>query len=274
MNGGSGFAVSTASLPGDGPVAVIDGGKAAVIPEELYVPPDALVVFLKSFEGPLDLLLYLIRRQDFDILDLPMAEIAGQYMNYMEKMQQLQLDTVSDYLVMAAMLAEIKSRALLPRSPADEEEEDPRVELVRRLLEYQRFKDAAERIDILPRTERDFVPVTVEASGVGKEKVRPRVDIEDIVTALQGVLIRAEFRRSHRITREPLSVRERIGQILSLTANGGFVEIGECFTAQEGRGGVVVALLALLELMRSRAIEVIQVSSFGPIRIRRASPAG
>ncbi len=264
------FTLGVESLPeGSSPVAVVDGDRIARVPEELYIPPDALVVFLTSFEGPLDLLLYMIRREDFDILALPMAEIAEQYMGYMEKMQQLQLDVVSDYLVMAVMLAEIKSRALLPRLPEDEEE-DPRAELVQRLLEYQRFKDAALHIEDLPRMERDFISVTLPASGVSREKAWPRVRVEDIVAALQRVLLRAEFRRSHRIVREPLSVRERISRILSLTAGGGFVEIGECFTAREGRSGVIVTLLALLELMRSRAIEVVQVSSCGPIRFRRA----
>ena len=249
--------------------AVIDGKRMTGIPEEIYIPPDALVVFLESFEGPLDLLLYLIRNQGFDILALPIAEITEQYLQYMEKMRELQLDIVADYLVMAATLAEIKSRMLLPRPPADEEEEDPRARLIHRLLEYQRFREAAERIDVLPRIERNFAPVTLPSPSVKREKTWPHVNIEDIVSALQGVLLRAEFNRSHRVVREPLSVRERINRILLLVANNGFVEFGECFTAEEGRSGVIVTLLALLELMRSRAIEVIQVSLIDPIRIRK-----
>ncbi len=252
--------------------AVVAGKVFTKIPEDLYIPPDALLVFLESFEGPLDLLLYLIRRRNFDILALPVAEITEQYMQYVERMKELQLQLAADYLVMAAMLAEIKSRMLLPRPPSDDDEEDPRAELVRRLLEYQRFKNAAEKIGVLPRLERELTRVTVPSPGVTPEKAWPHVGIEDIVAALQDVLNRVEFNRSHHVMREPLSVRERISTILSLTAAREFIELGDCFTAAEGRSGVVVTLLALLELMRSHAVEVVQVSLFGPLSIRKAHP--
>ncbi len=257
-------------VPDNGaPPAVVRGEPFTGIPEDLYIPPDALLVFLESFEGPLDLLLYLIRRQNFDILALPVAKITEQYMQYIDRMQELRLQLAADYLVMAAMLAEIKSRMLLPRPPSDEEEEDPRAELVRRLLEYQRFKDAMEKLSVLPRLERDLMSVTVPSVGLKPEKVWPKVEMEDIVAALQNVLVRVEFNRSHRVTREPLSVRERMSRILALTAAREFVALGDCFTAEEGRSGVVVVLLALLQLMRSRAVEVVQVSLFGPIRVRK-----
>ena len=250
--------------------AVVRGKTFTDIPEDLYIPTDALLVFLESFEGPLDLLLYLIRRQNFDILALPVAEITEQYMQYIDKMRELRLELAADYLVMAAMLAEIKSRMLLPRPPLEEEEEDPRAELVRRLLEYQRYRDAADKISALPRLERDLASVVVPFPDKNKpERVWPEVGIEDIVAALQGILDRARLNRSHRVMREPLSVRERMSGILLLAADRDFISLGDCFTAVEGRSGVVVTLLALLELVKSRAIEVVQVSLFGAIRIRR-----
>ena len=255
--------------PAETASAIVQGKAFTEIPEDLYIPSDALLVFLESFEGPLDLLLYLIRRHDFDILALPVAEITEQYTRYIDKMQELRLEIAADYLVMAATLAEIKSRMLLPRPPVDEEEEDPRAKLVQRLLEYQRFKDAAERIGILPRLERELTPVNLPSPGVKIEKTWPKVGVEDVVAALREVLLRAEFNRSHRVVRESLSVRERVSGILSLTAAREFVLLGDCFTAEEGRSGVVVTLLALLELMRSDAIEVVQVSPFGSIQIRR-----
>ncbi len=253
----------------DASPAVVEGKVFTEVPEDLYIPPDALLVLLESFEGPLDLLLYLIRRRNFDILALPVAEITRQYMQYIDKMQELRLELAADYLVMAAMLAEIKSRMLLPRPPAEEEEEDPRAELVRRLLEYQRFKDAAEKIDFLPRLERDLTLVVTPSPGAKPEKTWPNVGMGDIVAVLQEALRRSEFGRSHHIMREPLSVRERMSRILSLTATREFVALGDCFSAEEGRSGVVVVLLALLELMRSHAVEVVQISLFGPIRVRR-----
>ena len=247
--------------------AVVQGKTFTKIPKDLYIPADALLVFLESFEGPLDLLLYLIQRQGFDVLSLPVADITAQYMQYIDKMQELRVELAADYLVMASMLAEIKSRMLLPRPSLEEEEEDPRAELARRLLEYQRFKDAAERFDSLPRLERDLSPVMVPSPSIKIKKTWPRVEMEDIVIALNEVSIRAEFNRSHRIVRESLSIRERISYILLLASSNEFVLLGDCFTAKEGRGGVVVTLLALLELMRSNTIEVVQVSLFSPIRI-------
>ena len=258
-------------VPGQDPrsAVLVEGKVFSRIPEDLYVPPDALRVFLDSFQGPLDLLLYLIRRQNLNILELPIAEIAAQYMQYIDKMREVRLELAGEYLVMAAMLAHIKSRMLLPRPPSDKEEEDPRAELVRRLLEYQRFKDAADKINVLPRVERDVAQVMVVAENLGDEKIWPEVRMEEIVAALQNVLTRVQLNRSHRVTREPLSVRDRMSGILSLTAENQFVELSDCFTLEEGRSGVVVSLLALLELVRSHAVEMIQAVTFGPIRIRR-----
>ena len=265
------LALVVAEPDADGAYVGTPGGDkvSTAVPEDLYIPPGAMRIFLDSFEGPLDLLLYLVRRQDFDILLLPVAEVSEQYMKYIARMKALRLELAADYLLMAAMLAEIKSRMLLPRPPATEDMEDPRAELVRRLLEYQRFKDVSEKIGGLPRLERELAQVVVPSPGVEPRKVWPSVGIDDIVAALQNVLARAEFKRSHQIMREPLSVRERISTILSLTAGRDFIGLGDCFTAEEGRSGLIVTLLALLDLMRSQVIEVVQPHLFGPIRIHR-----
>lgn len=253
----------------DCPVALVAGEKLAAFPDELYIPPDALRIFLDSFEGPLDLLLYLIRKKNIDILELPIAAVTEQYMTYIEMMHEVQIDVAAEYLVMASTLAEIKSRSLLPRANIeDEDEDDPRAELVRRLLEYQRFKHAAENIDALPRMERDHTKVAVEAGNIHIEKPQPTVALSDIVAVLRDVLERAELHRSHYIERESLSVKERMTIILTSLAARRMVLFSSCFTPEEGRDGVIVTLLAILELSRAGSLDFVQPEPYAPIYLR------
>jgi segregation and condensation protein A len=249
------------------PFALVQG-RQMMPPQDLYIPPDALEVFLEAFEGPLDLLLYLIKRNNLDILDIPIAEITRQYMQYIELMQDLRLELAAEYLVMAAMLAEIKSRLLLPRPASVEEEEDPRAELVRRLQEYERFKQAASDLDQLPRMERDIWPVDVAAPETRVVKMPPPVDLREILIAFQEVMTRAEMYSHHHVTLEPLSVRERMTNILQQINSEQFTAFGSLFTVEEGRRGVVVTLLAILELVKESLIEMIQNEAFGPIYVK------
>lgn len=247
---------------------MVRGVPMLTLPQDLYIPPDALEVILEAFEGPLDLLLYLIRRQNLDILDIPIAEITGQYMEYVELMKGLRLELASEYLVMAAILAEIKSRMLLPRTPRHEDEEDPRAELVRRLQEYERFKKAALDLDALPRLGRD---VFLTRTGVPPGPVRrlpPSVDLRELLLALRGVLARADLHTSHRIERQSLSLRERMAKVLERMRGAGFVPFAHLFELNEGRAGVVVTFLALLELIRDASIELVQPEPFAPIHAR------
>jgi len=238
------------------------------LPQDLYIPPDALEIFLETFEGPLDLLLYLIKRQNLDVLDIPIAEITRQYMGYIELMRRGRLELAAEYLVMAAMLAEIKSRMLLPRPGSDDGiEEDPRTELVRRLQEYERFKTAAESLDDLPRLERDCWPVTAVCE-VELSRCPPQVELDDLLAALQGILARSALYEHHHISREPLSVRERMSLILETLDSVKFTSFTTLFTVEEGRSGVVVTLLALLELIRSQLLELVQSEAYAPIYIR------
>ena len=250
------------------PFAVVSGSTITAIPEDLYIPPDSLKIFLETFEGPLDFLLYLIRRQNLNIMELPIAKIAAQYAQYIEMMNSMQLELAAEYLLMSATLAEIKSRMLLPRPPEEEDEEDPRAELVRRLLEYQRFKKVAGDIDMLHRLERDLMAIEVMPPAIDTSKPLPDVDLKEVVIAFQEVLRRAELRRGHRIEREPLSVRERMTIILALITDNESVPFIDCFLISEGRGGVIVSLLALLELLRSSMIEAIQAAPYSTIYIR------
>ncbi|MCJ8169046.1 segregation/condensation protein A [Pseudomonas sp. A3.4] len=229
-------------------------------------------VFLEAFEGPLDLLLYLIRKQNIDILDIPVAEITRQYMSYVELMKTAHLELAAEYLVMAAMLAEIKSRMLLPRSgEIDEEEDDPRAELIRRLQEYERYKKAAEDIDQCPRVGRDtYVPV-VAAPEARARKLLPEVDLQELMLALAEVLHRADMFESHQVTREVLSTRERMSQILEQLKGQHFLPFGRLFTAEEGRLGVVVTFMALLELVKESLVELVQNEGFAPIHVRARS---
>ncbi len=252
------------------PFAIVQGTAVTELPKDLYIPPDALEVFLaESFAGPLDLLLYLIKRQNLNILDIPIADITHQYVEYVEAMADLRLDLAGEYLVMAAMLAEIKSRMLLPRPVAEhDDEEDPRAELVRRLQEYERYKQAAEDIDILPRVGRDVFPVDVESPDLKIVRQPPQVDMKDVLSAFRDVLQRASMYKKHHIPLEPLSVRERMSRVLSAISVDQFTDFSELFTPDEGRGGVVVTLLAILELLRQSMLELVQTEAYGPIHIK------
>ena len=256
---------------GELPFAIVDGEAISAPPEDLYIPPDALEVFLETFEGPLDLLLYLIRRQNLDILNIPIAEITKQYMDYVEMMRNINLDLAADYLVMAAMLAEIKSRILLPRHDEAEDEEDPRAELVRRLQEYERFKKVATDIDELPRIGRENFPTSVEVIREDKEKPEPDIEMRDILIAFQDVLKQVDMQKHHEIEREEISIRERMTHVLSKLDGDNFVEFQSLFTLKEGRLGVVVTLMAVLELLKLKVIDMVQAEAFSPIYLKPVS---
>ncbi|CAD5109689.1 segregation and condensation protein A [Zestomonas carbonaria] len=251
------------------PFALVYGQAVTELPLDLYIPPDALEVFLEAFEGPLDLLLYLIRKQNIDILDIPVAEITRQYMGYVELMKSVRLELAAEYLVMAAMLAEIKSRMLLPRSAeAGEEEEDPRAELIRRLQEYERYKQAAEDLDELPRVGRDIVVPRLDAPEARARKLLPQVSLEELLVSMAEVLRRADMFESHHVTREALSTRERMSEVLERLKGGGFVPFVELFRAEEGRLGVVVTFMAVLELIKESLAELVQNEPFAAIHVR------
>lgn len=251
------------------PLAVVHGQPLLQMPQDLYIPPDALEVILEAFEGPLDLLLYLIRRQNLDILDIPVAEITKQYVEYINVMQELRFELAAEYLVMAAMLAEIKSRMLLPRPEgAPEDEGDPRAELVRRLQEYERFKQAAEDIDTLPRQDRDTTPVSAFVPDRATVRLPPPVDLREMLLALHDVLKRAELFSGHAIRREALSVRQRMGDVLSKLDDGKFHRFESMFTAEEGKLGVLVTFLAVLELAKEQLLDVVQEAPLAPIYVK------
>jgi segregation and condensation protein A len=254
------------------PFAVVNGEPISQLPRDLYIPPQALEVFLEAFEGPLDLLLYLIRRQNLDILDIPLAEITRQYMQYIELMQELQLELAGEYLVMAATLAEIKSRMLLPRpKPAEEGEEDPRAELVRRLQEYERFKRAAEGIDALERLERDIWSASAPLQERHLVRTLPQVTLQEMLIAFKDVVARAQMFAHHHIQREQLSVGERMSDILAALEPGGFVPFAQLFRPEEGRMGVTITFVAILELMREGLIDIVQAQAYAPLHVRAAS---
>ncbi len=241
------------------------------LPQDLYIPPDALRVILETFEGPLDLLLYLIRRQNLDILDIPVNRIAQQYITYIELMQEMAIELAGEYLLMAAMLAEIKSRMLLPR-PSEEEDEgtDPRAELVRRLQEYEQYKEAAETLEAWPRVGRDITPVQHPPERLAIDKPEPQPDLRELLLAFRDVMQRAELFTQHHIAREPLSVRERMSGILSRLASGEPVAFAALVERSEGRLGVVVCFLAVLELAREALIEIEQAAPDAPVALVRA----
>ena len=250
-------------------LALVYGEAVTELPQDLYIPPDALEVFLEAFEGPLDLLLYLIRKQNIDILDIPVAEITRQYMGYVELMKTVRLELAAEYLVMAAMLAEIKSRMLLPRSATVEEDElDPRAELIRRLQEYERFKAASEDLDELPRVGRELHVPRVEAPEARARKLLPEVSLEELLLSMAEVLRRADLFESHQISREALSTRERMSQVLERLKGGAFVPFVALFDAEEGRAGVVVTFIAVLELIKEALVELVQNEAFAPIHVR------
>jgi segregation and condensation protein A len=257
------------------PLAVVRGEPMLEIPQDLYIPPDALEVILDAFEGPLDLLLYLIRRQNLDILDIPLAEITRQYVDYIEMMQELKLELAAEYLVMAAILAEIKSRLLLPRPPTEEGlEEDPRAELVRRLQEYERFKRAAEDIEAMPRMDRDFSIASAFVSDRNVIRLPPPVELRELLLALKDVIKRADLHGHHNIQREALSVRHRMGEVLRRLGDGEFHRFESMFDATEGRLGVVVTFLAMLELAKEHLIEIMQEIALAPIYLKSLATAG
>ncbi|MBT8441478.1 MAG: segregation/condensation protein A [Gammaproteobacteria bacterium] len=256
------------------PFAVVDGEPVTQLPQDLYIPPYALKVFLEAFEGPLDLLLYLIRRQNLDILNIPIAEITRQYVDYIEMMQDLQLELAGEYLLMAAMLAEIKSRMLLPRSNEEiEDEDDPRAELVRRLQEYERYKQAAEDLNGLPRMERDVQQASAGVVEIKRDIKPPDVTMQDLLLAFKEVLSRAEMFAHHHIQREALSTRQRMSEILTRIGDSNFTEFADLFDPQEGRMGIAVTFIALLELLREQVIELVQAEPFSPIHVRAATGA-
>jgi segregation and condensation protein A len=251
------------------PLAMVLGQPVLQIPQDLYIPPDALEVILDAFEGPLDLLLYLIRRQNLDILDIPVAEITRQYVTYIQAMHEMRFELAAEYLVMAAILAEIKSRMLLPRSTMDETEEgDPRAELVRRLQEYERFKQAAEDLDALPRLDRDTTPAAAFLPDRASVKLPPPVDLREMLLALHDVLKRAELFTHHAIKRDALSVRQRMGELLARLSGGAFHRFESLFEAREGRLGVVVTFLALLELAKEHLLDMVQDAPLAPIYVK------
>ncbi|MCZ6618539.1 MAG: segregation/condensation protein A [Gammaproteobacteria bacterium] len=253
-------------------LALVAGEAVRELPTDLYIPPDALEVFLETFEGPLDLLLYLIRRENLDILDVKVAEITQQYMNYVDLMSEMQLELAGEYLVMAAMLAEIKSRMLLPRlAHAEEDEHDPRAELIRRLQEYEQIKLAAEGVAALARLERDIFTAHAEKPELVRQHSDPVVDMKEVLVALANVLKRAEMYERHAVQLEALSVAERMQEILSTVSDAtDFVPFAHLFTAEEGRMGVVVTFLALMELIREALLDLVQNQPFAPIYVRAA----
>lgn len=255
------------------PFAVVQGQPLVTVPKDLYIPPDALEVILEAFEGPLDLLWYLIKRQNLDVVDIPIAQITEQYMGYIDMMRELRLELAADYLLMAAMLAEIKSRMLLPRpvDAEDEDGEDPRAELIRRLQEYERYKQAAQDIDDLPLVGRDVFPVAAACTIERPERPPPVPHLNDLTAAFAAVMRRAALYTAHQVEREPLSVRERMTRILDTLDNECFVEFSALFDPLEGRLGVVVTFMATLELIRESLLELVQTEAYGPIRVKRTA---
>jgi segregation and condensation protein A len=254
------------------PFAFVAGKAVTDIPKDLYIPPEALEVFLEAFEGPLDLLLYMIKRQNIDILDINVAEITDQYIAYVELMEASQFELAAEYLVMAAMLAEIKSRILLPRSSEEEEdEEDPRALLILRLQEYERYREVAERVDELPRLYRDIYQGSAQPPELERTMPRPEVDLQEILLAFAEVLRRADLNESHHIQRQNLSTRERMSQILLRVSAEHFTPLLSLLMKDEGRYGVVVTFLAIMELIKESLVELSQTEAFGPIHIKARS---
>ena len=251
--------------------AVVEGQPLTKVPKDLYIPPDALEIFLEAFEGPLDLLLYLIKKQNIDILDINVADITDQYMAYVDLMESGQFELAAEYLVMAAMLAEIKSRILLPREEEEEEETDPRMELIRRLQEYERYKKAAEDLNSLPRLNRDFYHASAALPKIERITPDPEVDLDEVLLSLANVLKRIDMFGHHHIQFETLSTREKMSEILVHLSGEKFVPLGSLLKKNEGRLGVVVTFLAVMELMKDSLIEIVQTDDFGPIHVKSRS---
>jgi segregation and condensation protein A len=262
---------NSASNQSEMPFALVQGEPLTMIPQDLYIPPDALLVFLEAFEGPLDLLLYLIKRQNIDILNIPIAAITKQYMEYIALMDHLELELAAEYLVMASMLAEIKSRMLLPRPIESDDEDDPRAELVRRLQEYEQFKQAAEDLDGLDRLERDIHLTSIDIPKFKVKLALPTVNLNDLMSAFRDVVNRAEQFASHHVDREPLSVRERMVMVLDRISAEEFTSFTDFFDPAEGRMGVVVSFIAILELLKESLIELVQTEPYAPIYVKANS---
>ncbi|WP_246864606.1 segregation and condensation protein A [Spongiibacter thalassae] len=257
---------------GEMPFAIVQGKPLTQLPKDLYIPPEALEVFLEAFEGPLDLLLYLIKRQNLDILEINVAQITEQYMQYVNMMNAMQFELASEYLLMAAMLAEIKSRMLLPRSAETlEEEEDPRAQLIRRLQEYERFKQAAENIDAMPRIGRDFYQAEIAPPPMERTAQEPDIDLKELMLVLGEVLQRADLYISHQVEREKLSTRARMSEVMARLRDDTFVPFVSLFRPEEGRLGVVVTFLAIMELIKESLVEIVQTEFFGPIHVKAKS---
>ncbi len=252
------------------PFAIVQGKAYVESPKDLYIPPDALEVILEAFEGPLDLLLYLIKKQNLDILDIPITRITEQYMEYIDLLEKMRFDLAAEYLLMAAILAEIKSRMLLPRHPEleDEDEDDPRAELVRRLQEYERYKEAADDLNEVPRPDRDFCLPNLPQAEEHKTKVPPQVEMSELMRAFRDVLDREVLNTHHQVEKETLSVRERMTNILTHLHNDEFVSFTEFFTKEEGRLGAVVTFLAIMELVKEQLLELVQNKPMEPIYVR------
>lgn len=260
---------AAAPLQAEMPFAIVQGQAITELPKDLYIPPDALEVILEAFEGPLDLLLYLIKRQNLDVLNIPVSQITRQYMQYVELMKSLNLELAAEYLVMAALLGEIKSRSLLPRQEeAEDDELDPRAELIRRLQEYERYKKAAEDMDELPRVGRDTYVSQAQPPDFKREKAHPEVDLREVLLAFREVLHRADMFESHQVHREKLSTRERMAQVLDQIKGQKFVPFVSLFQVEEGRLGVVVTFLAVLELVKESLLELVQSENFGAIHVK------
>lgn len=251
------------------PLAIVQGRPLTELPKDLYIPPEALEVFLETFEGPLDLLLYLIRRQNLDILEVDVADITRQYMEYVSMMDAMQFELAAEYLLMAAMLAEIKSRMLLPRpAEMEEDEEDPRAQLIRRLQQYERFKNAAENLDDLPRVGRETHLAHAAPPELQRQRAEPEVELKELLLALVEVLHRADLFESHQVQRERLSTRQRMSEVLAQLSPHRFTPFVSLFAVEEGRLGVVVTFLAVLELLKEALIEIIQTEDLGPIHVK------
>ncbi len=256
------------SIQQESPLALINGERLSAMPTDLYIPPDALEIILETFEGPFDLLLYLIKQQNLDILDIPIAEVTRQYMVYVQWMKGLRLELAAEYLVMAAWLAEIKSRMLLPRPAELEAEEDPRAELVRRLQVYEQIREAAIALEAMPQQGRDVFCATIEPPELSQTRPLPQLVLTDLLSAFANAMKRADLSVHHAVMREPLSIRERMTQILARLVDVPGAEFKDLFFISEGRAGVVVAFIAILELIKQTLIELTQDESFGPIYIR------
>ncbi|MGH8509175.1 MAG: segregation and condensation protein A [Gammaproteobacteria bacterium] len=253
------------------PIAIVRGQPVTELPDDLYIPPDALEVFLEAFEGPLDLLLYLIKRQNLNILDIPIARITEQYIRYIDLMVVVKLELAAEYLVMAAVLAEIKSRMLLPKpAPNDDEEADPRADLMRRLQEYERYKRAAEELEMRPRLERDLHLVTPDIADRQTLRRHPVVELDTLRGVFFEVLARAQLFSHHHVSREPISMRERMVMVLDRLAGREFMEFTQLFSREEGRMGAVVTFLAILELMKESLIDIVQSEPLAPVYIKAA----